>query len=101
MERGTASVTEGFLMLQDQSLAEGLSTLRWRLDDLLAGGPTLVVDVSGLSRFSSSTLAELVFAQRRCRARGARVILGRPTDRCSEMLARIGLLELFSVQSRI
>ena len=101
MEGRIAGVTQGFLALDDESLAGGLSKLRWRLDDLLAGGPTLVVDVSGLSRLSSVTIAELVFAQRRSRARGAQVVLRDPTDRCSEMLARCGLLELFSVRRRI
>jgi len=101
MERGGVGTSAGFLALDDQSLAEGLSALRWRLDDLLEGGPTLVVDVSGLSRFSSVTLAALLFAQRRCRARGAQVILRRPTARCSELLARIGMLDVFTVQSPI
>lgn len=83
--------------LDDASLLAGLTDLRWRLDELLAGRPpVLVVDISQLSRLSSATLAALLWAQRRCRARGGRVVLRHPNKRCGDILTRTGLAPLFS-----
>lgn len=85
------------LRLDDHNLLEGLAELRWGLDDLIADRrPVLVVDLSGLSRLSSATLAGLLWTQRRCRARGGYVVLRGPNRRCRELLARTGLAGLFT-----
>jgi anti-anti-sigma factor len=87
------------LFLADATLLRGLSELRWHLDDLLADrSPVLVVDISGLSRLSSATLAALLWAQRGCRGRGGRVVLRGPTKRCRDVLVRTGLVDLFAVE---
>lgn len=86
--------------LDDDNLLRGLADLRWHLDELLAGrGPVLVVDISGLSHLSSATLAVLLWAQRGCRSRGGGVQLRGPNKRCRDMLARTGLIDLFSVDA--
>jgi anti-sigma B factor antagonist len=86
--------------LDDDNLLRGLSDLRWHLDELLAGrAPVLVVDISGLSRLSSATLAALLWAQRGCRSRGGGVLLRGPNRRCRDVLARTGLIDLFSVDA--
>jgi len=79
--------------LRDDRLREPLADLRWRLDGLLASGPsTLVIDVSEVTRLSSATVAVLLWVKRRCRARGVRVVLRRPSRRNVELLRRMGLV---------
>ena len=92
---GSAS---GHLVLNDAELLRGVAALRWRLDELLPPGATsLVVDIHGLTRLSSQTLAALLWAQRRCRLRGGQVRLLGANRRCRELLARTGLTEVFHV----
>lgn len=79
--------------LRDDRLHEPLADLRWRLDGLLASGPsTLVVDVAEVTRLSSATVAVLLWVRRRCRARGVRVVLRDPSRNTVELLRRTGLL---------
>jgi anti-anti-sigma factor len=93
-------VADVALILDDDTLLKGLSELRWHLDGLLADrSPVLVVEISGLSRLSSATLAALLWAQRGCRGRGGRVVLRGPTKRCRDVLVRTGLVDLFSVET--
>lgn len=95
----TGYEAEATFALDDASLLDGIATLRWHLDDLLEAGPTVVVDVSRLSGFSSVTLAALLYAQRRCRARGAQIVLIGTSPRCAGLLSRAGLLDVFCVTS--
>jgi anti-anti-sigma factor len=86
------------LRMDDASLFKVVADLRWRTEELLAEPhPHLVVDISGLTRLSSATLAALLWAQRYCRARGGAVRLTGPNRRNRELLARTGLAELFCV----
>lgn len=88
------------LSLDDATLLRGLGQLRWHLDELMADRPPgLVVEISGLSRLSSATLAALLWAQRGCRGRGGRVVLRGPNKRCRDVLVRTGLVDLFSVET--
>jgi anti-anti-sigma factor len=85
--------------LEDSSLLEGLADLRWRLRHLLAdGGTTLVVDVSGVDRLSSQTVAALLWAKRHCRARGGRVVVRGPSRRSLDVLSRTGLSSMFVIE---
>jgi anti-anti-sigma factor len=85
--------------LDDAVPLRGLADLTWRLGDLLGGGATcLVVDISGLERLSSATLAALLRAQRTCRARGGRVVVRGANRRCCEVLARTGLSGFFDIE---
>jgi anti-anti-sigma factor len=85
--------------LDDQALLRALGDLTWRLGELLSGGATiLVVDIGGLERLSSATLAALLRAQRTCRARGGRVVVRGANRRCREVLARTGLSGFFDIE---
>ncbi len=98
--RPAGAESTGRLVLDDDGLLRGLSDLRWSFDDLLpAGANRLVVDVRGLTRLSSQTLAALLWAQRRCRVRGGQVRLLGANRRCRDLLQRTGLDQVFDVPS--
>jgi anti-anti-sigma factor len=85
--------------LSDQTLRDGIHDLRWRLEEMLADGPSaLIVDVSGLSRLSSPTIAALLWAKRRCTARGVRVTLSHPDQAMVGLLHRAGLDDVLEIQ---
>ena len=85
--------------LSDQTLREGIHDLRWRLEEMLADGPSaLVIDVSGLTRLSSPTIAALLWAKRRCTARGVRVTLKQPDQAMVGLLHRTGLDDVLEIQ---
>lgn len=88
--------------LEDRHLVRGLSDLRWRLPRLLAGGTdTLVIDLSGLARLSSGSIATLLWVKRTCAARRVRVVLGSPSPRALEQLTRTGLTNVLEIESRL
>ncbi len=83
---------EMVLALDDEGLLAGLSTLHPALrTHLVQGGTSAVVDVSGLTRMSSSTLAALLLAKRRCRARGAALVVRGAGSGVADLLHRAGL----------
>jgi anti-anti-sigma factor len=87
--------------LRDDRLAQGLGDLRWHLPTLLAGGTnTLVIDVSGVARLSSTCVATLLWVKRSCQSRHVRVVLADPTDRTLDVLTRTGLASVFEIESR-
>ncbi|GAA2114280.1 hypothetical protein GCM10009843_02630 [Nocardioides bigeumensis] len=70
-----------------------LDDLQWRLDAVLEQGPhTVVLDMSALTRLSSTCVAALLWVKRRCAARGVAVVLRDPSRDCAAALERIGLL---------
>jgi anti-anti-sigma regulatory factor len=86
--------------LRDDGLLEGIAELRWRLDDLLGGGQsTLVIDVSGVGRISSTTVAAMLWAKRRCRARRVSVVVRDPSRRSLDQIRRTGLMNTFDIES--
>ena len=75
--------------------------LRWRLGTLLEPGPsTLVLDLSRLQRLSATTIAVLLWVRRRCRARGVRVVLRRPSRGSIDVLRRAGLQSALEIEPR-
>jgi len=58
---------------------------------LRSTSPTVVVDVSGVRRLSSTTVTALLWAQRRCRARGGAVVLQGLSRQGARSLRRSGL----------
>ncbi len=83
---------EMVLSLDDAGLLEGLSVLHPALrTHLVQGGTSAVVDVSGLTRMSSGTLAALLLAKRRCRARGAELVVRGAGSGVADLLHRAGL----------
>lgn len=86
------------IALDDASLREGISDLRWRLDHLLADGqPTLVIDISRVSSLSSASVAAMLWAKRRCQARQARVVVRGPSRRSLDLLRRTGLASALEI----
>lgn len=65
----------------------------------LDGINTLLVDVSRLQRFSSDTVAALLYARREATARGGRVVLHAPNRRSAALVARSELGRLFEVDT--
>lgn len=87
------------VVLDDRSLPSGLSRLRAAvLASLLEGGSRIVVDIAGLQRLSSPTVAALLWANRHCAHRGGSVVLQSPTDQTLAVLRRTGLSDVMQVQ---
>jgi anti-anti-sigma factor len=87
-----ATGDEVTIHLDDALLADGLADVRWLLRDaLLAGARRLVVDLSGVTSLSSSTVACFLWAHRICRARGGAVVLRGANRRTEDLLRRTGL----------
>jgi anti-anti-sigma factor len=87
------------VVLDDALLATGLIELRSGVREMLqSGSHTLVVDISGLDRMSSSTVAALFWAQRRCRVAGGSVRLRGVTRRSQRRLRRTGLWRVFEIE---
>jgi anti-anti-sigma factor len=88
--------------LEDRSLKPGLSDLRWRLPRLVgSGADTLVIDLSGVGRLSSASIATLLFAKRTCAARRVRVVLSSPSPRALEQLTRTGLTNVLEIERKL
>lgn len=87
------------VVLDDRSLPLGLSLLRSAVRaSLLQGGSRVVVDIGGLHRLSSPTVAALLWANRQCVQRGGCVVLQSPTDQTLAVLRRTGLGDVMRVE---
>lgn len=85
--------------LRDESLLDGLAELRWRFNELVECGPSMVVvDVSRVSRLSSATIAALLWVRRRCQARRIDMTLRNPSKHSVETLRSIGLLRAIDIE---
>ncbi len=86
--------------LSDTELATGLTSLRWRLRDLVMDGVCLViVDVSDVDQISSTVLAALLDTHRVCRRRGGGVVIRHASRKMSDVLRRTGLDRVFDVEA--
>jgi anti-anti-sigma factor len=86
------------LSVEDSGLARVLDSVERQLDAVLdAGARFVVLDMSAVDRVSSTTVAALLWARRRCSSRGIEVSLLHPSRRCLDALARTGLLEVLAV----
>lgn len=80
------------MQMRDADLMRVLDDVERGLDSLLERGPrTMVVDMSGVARLSSTTIAALLWVRRRCAARGVDVIVRGASPRHRALLRRIGL----------
>lgn len=85
---------EVLLRVADDHPVDTLSVLRPRLRaHAAAGARVAVVDVSGLSRVSSSTLTGLLVTKRRCRALGVRLEVRGAAPAVHALLYRAGLTD--------
>ena len=91
---------EKTVWLDDSRIRDGLADLRWRLDDLLAGGSSrLIIDVSGVGLLSSATMAAMLWTKRRCMTRGVQMVVRNPTRQSLSVLRRSGLLVALCVEN--
>jgi anti-anti-sigma regulatory factor len=80
--------------LREESLLQGLSDLRWQLVQLLRDGHgAVVIDIGGVDRLSSGTVAALLWVKRSCLARGVDMTVVNASGRNLEVMRRCGLLE--------
>jgi anti-anti-sigma factor len=85
--------------LDDEFLLEGLAQLRSGVTThLMEGNEHLVVDIAGVSRLSSATVAALLWTKRHCRSRGSHVVVRGPSQDSVDMLTRAGLSGVFDIQ---
>ncbi len=85
------------IRLQDMGLMPALDHVPAALEAIVEAGPrTVVVDMSELSRLSSTTVAALLLIKRRCRLRGTEVFLRSPSSESLAMLQRVGLVTVTS-----
>lgn len=88
------------IVLDDRTLPSGLTRLRSVVRDaFLGGGARVVVDVAGLQRLSSGTVAALLWANRHCAQRGGVVVLRSPSESNLQLLRRTGLGDVLKVLS--
>ncbi|MFP5347691.1 MAG: STAS domain-containing protein [Actinomycetes bacterium] len=89
------------VLLDDDTLLDGLSRLRSAVAGQVAsGGCDLVVDIAGVRRLSSATVAALLWARRHSRCLGRRVVVRGPSPESLQVLRRTGLSEVFEVEPR-
>ncbi len=92
---GEGAVT---VVLQPGDPANGVVDLRQVVACVLGGARTLVVDASRIDHLSSTVITALLWAQRRCGARGGSVVVRDPSRRSLEMLVRTGLKDVLDVE---
>lgn len=98
---GADGVTDGVVVmhLHPDDVCHDLVGLRDRVACLVVqGARTLVVDASQVQRLSSATITALLWAQRRCRARGGSVVVRRPSAETLQLLVRTGLYDVLDVE---
>jgi anti-sigma B factor antagonist len=66
---------------------------------VLRGACQVVVDASRVDCLSSTTITALLWAQRRCRARGGGVVLRNPSARSMDLIIRTGLWDVVEVEA--
>ncbi|MGH8969280.1 MAG: STAS domain-containing protein [Actinomycetes bacterium] len=95
----TSEAGDVVLRLSEDAVSCELAALRWALHDLMrSGARTVVVDLSEVEHLSSSAVATLLGAHRRCRARGGAVILRGANRRTLDLLYRTGLWRVLPLE---
>jgi anti-anti-sigma regulatory factor len=98
-EREPWRPTSVVLELVPEDLAHCLVELHRLVSRALLDGPSkIIVDVSRLDCLSSTTMTALLWAHRRCRTRGASVLVRNPTPRSMELLIRTGVWHVLDVE---
>jgi anti-anti-sigma regulatory factor len=81
---------------------DNLIALRQGLDEVLKEGhPVLVVDISKLGRLTSSTVAALLTAKRRCQVRRIDMVVRQDRRRSHLLVDRVGLASVFGSPQHI
>lgn len=80
--------------------ADSVESLERHLEAALAARPAvLVLDVAEVERPSSTAIAMLLWARRRCAAQGAQIVLRHANQRWRTLLSRTGLREVVPLES--
>lgn len=98
--RDAFAVADGVLQvkLTDELVAGSMAALRRTIrNHLVEGGDLVVVDMSGLTTVTATTLAALLTARRHCRSLGGRLVVRGAGDRHPPVRAS-GLYELLDVE---
>jgi anti-anti-sigma factor len=66
---------------------------------VLRGARRVVVDVSQVDCLTSTTITALLWARRRCVARGGAVVLRNPSARSMDLIIRTGLWDVIEVEA--
>jgi anti-anti-sigma factor len=92
-------MTEEIVPLPRTGLKTALGDLEHRVEAALATGPRAVVlDMGAVERVSSTTVAMLLWARRRCAFQGVEVVLRHPSPHCREAIERTGLLKAVTIE---
>ena len=88
---------DGIVSLRGGGPGAGFEDFEHRLDAALAARPrALVLDMAAVDRLSSTTIAMLLWARRRCAAHAVEIELDHSSRQCRDALERTGLLRLVS-----
>jgi anti-anti-sigma regulatory factor len=86
--------------LHDDTLLQDLSDLRRQLaEPLRTGQGEVVIDIGGVARLSSATVAAILWAKRSCATRGVDLSVRNPSGRNLDVLRRCGLAEVLCLRS--
>lgn len=66
---------------------------------VLRGACRVVVDVSRVDCLTSTTITSLLWARRRCQARGGAVVVRNPSARTMDLIIRTGLWDVLEVEA--
>ena len=97
---GGGSSLEAVVELQPEDLPHALLDLhRVVTHAVLRGASRVVVDVSRVDCLTSTTITALLWARRRCQARGGAVVLRNPSARSMDLIMRTGLWDVLEVEA--
>src|SRR5919199_5517494 len=97
---GDAASLEVVVELRPEDLPHTLLDLhRVVTQAVLRGACRVVVDVSRVDCLTSTTITALLWARRRCQARGGAVVLRNPSARSMDLIIRTGLWDVLEVEA--
>ena len=97
---GGGGSLEAIVELQPEDLPHALLDLhRVVTHAVQRGASRVVVDVSRVECLTSTTITALLWARRRCQARGGAVVLRNPSARSMDLIMRTGLWDVLEVEA--
>ena len=97
---GTGASLEVVVELRPEDLPHTLLDLhRVVTEAVLRGACRVVVDVSQVDCLNSTTITALLWARRRCVARGGAVVLRNPSAGSMDLIIRTGLWDVLEVEA--
>jgi anti-anti-sigma factor len=97
---GVGSSLEVIVELRPEDLPHALLDLhRVVTQAVLRGACRVVVDTSQVDCLTSTTITALLWARRRCVARGGAVVVRNPSARSMDLIIRTGLWDVLEVEA--